>query len=284
MPLHKIYVSKSLADASLEVQEDFGSYILMSEPCDSDFIKLTSPSLVKRDKLYLLHNPSISEDLIVSSIRNKNVEFVIVFSKLDKRSKLYKKLNSLCSIEFCGELKTYKDKKQFTITQLEKLGIPSKYYYQLLKNCDSSPARIKREIFKLSHAIKVLQDPTDCLCLEENSYDLFNFLDALLEQDLSKCLYHYFKIESSYDKYHLSNLICNYIGAHLCLLGKDNDTSHFWKVSSWQVNEWKSRANKMGFSRLVNLYNTVTNDLHDFTNPKDPCLKLRKIIFHTCLR
>jgi DNA polymerase III delta subunit len=284
--LKKVYVSENPIDALSEVRRDFGKVKVF------DYKELDENSLVSAHSKGLFNSGYIScfvgldklnEDTLFSILENGNLtEFVWIFSKLDKRKKIYKRLKAASSVEEFAPLVTNKrEKAKFVGELLAANNIPRKYSEYFTSIASDNKLVMRTEAQKLRVALEVLNEDElrRCLCVYESNRDLLEFIDQLFSGNFYSA-YGLTRRLISIPIYVIRSTLSKRITSFIYLsMGNSEAAKKFWDVRGYYVAKDTGVAKKFGTEAFLNLKVHLEEQFMDYMSSDDLLLKLNKLVY-----
>ena len=280
MSILKSYAGKQVSDVLFEIKSDYSDRKLdiLSNLSFNEIINKLKPTLIDKNLLVFI-NPEIDNDNLKHLINSED-DVLLAFTDIDRRSKLYKAVKNNSSVEICDPLKTYKDRQTFVNRIFDEVGLPSKYKKDFLLSCGESRSRIYMEARKLFSAVKVLDNPLECLSNDLGSYTIFKFLEAMLDKDLRESLKLYSQMEHDLNIVQLNHLFSSYLLCHIYLSrGETPQAKKVWNIPDWQLSNRRSVSTQWGTKNLLKIYSHINEYLLDFADTRPPEYKIRRLIF-----
>ena len=286
MSLLKVYISEKMDEALFEAKVDFNGESEVVFIVDLSNIRtLHQKNLFSDDRVKILCNvDKVKQEILLDILNQKIPERVVwLLSKIDKRTKLYKKLSSTSNVEFCKTLSNIKAKKLFIKGICKQLGIPS-LVSELLDRSGESRSIIYQEALKAQAAKKAGIDPVDVLIDDTSSLDCLYYIDSLLKKDVYKAIKYLRRMERKVAPRQISHTLLKRLLCYMFLCrGDPSSASSVWKLpnNEYFYKEMLNSAKTIGFQHLSQLYLDIQDGVLDFY-VKNPYSSLRKITWQFC--
>lgn len=276
------------SDVRYEVSNAFTDvrFINCSDLTLHSFIKLHQPSLFDNSiKVFLNVDqiPDKSEELI-NYIPNIKTKVIWTFSSLAKNRKIYKKLASCSNISECNSLKS-STKKDFIKAKLTEKQLPLKFLNLFLVDGAEDRSILSSEINKFATLHSVTKDQTlleKSVCKFNGSLDTLDFVSKLLEGDIAPAYKYALKLSNEVHASVISAVILKKLRAMIYLsIGDVNTANTIWRHGNYFLDLALRQSKKVGFLKLINLYDYVYVSLGDPLNDKDVMVRLSELIQYT---
>ena len=231
--------------------------------------KLSHKSLTKLNNTFILRNDKIilqSEKLwnMLSELIKNNI-VILIFDKLDKRGKFYKRFDNLI-VEF-EKLST----AQLTVYVQKELGLKQNQAEELITYCDNNYNRLMLEIDKikcLAAVEKCKNEEAFLIAMEEDLIYktpkslIYDFVDAVLKRDtnLSFKLYVDLKNLKKNDLAILSLLYNNFRNVLIISGHRDEKvTQESTGLTGWQIQNIKDKCGYYKIEELIEILKIIQN-------------------------
>jgi len=285
MPLQKVYVSADINEALYCARADYSdeNISLVYYPDNDTFKSCHMPTLVGNKNIQIFVGvDDVDKDILLQSYKLvKNT--VWIFKSLPKNSKVYKDLLNKVSIDFVEPLTNLKSKKSFIREMCKAKGLPTSYVEDCSRLLGERRAQIDSELDKFKIACGVLDNPLYVLSDNEQNNDIFELLDAVISQDLTRSLYLYNKIQLSLEPVQFAFILLKQLNCYIHLsLGETEQALSQWRIPNWLLKEKTQKAKSITCNKLYKLYGIVWDTLLDFTSNIPPEFKIRRVIWQAC--
>lgn len=289
--IKKIYVAKEEDLIRFEVKKDFGEVKFLDcgeielDQCKSLFL----PTLFSKSKTItcLLNMDEYKEkDLLDYFTTTKiQIDVVFAFKSLPKNHKLYKYFSSKCEIEHCEGLDTITLKKKFIKELLGKSSLLNQLQDTLVNQLPENKGIILNEIEKLKYYSTMENNIgllKDSIGKYESSFDLFEYINSLLDGDYKKAYILAEKVADNTVPQLVYCLLLKKVLSMICFTLKAEELGNqFWRSGPYYQNITIQRAKYIGKDKLVGLYDFIDNNFNYFyLSDKDLFLSLVKLIFY----
>jgi hypothetical protein len=289
--IKKVYVAKEEDLIRFEAKRDFGEvkFLDCTEIEFEKFKTLFFPTLFSssKDITCLLNIDEYQEkDLLDYFISIKiQQDLVLAFKSLPKNHKLYKYLNSKCEIEHCEGLDTIVLKRKFIKDLIGKSTLLSQLQDTLVNQLPENKNIILNEVEKLKHHLTVetnIEVLKEGISKYESSFDLFEYINSLLDADYKKAYLLAEKVASNTASQLVYCLLLKKVLSMICFTLKAEELGNqFWRSGPYYQNITIQKAKRIGKEELVELYNFIDNNFNYFyLSDKDLFLSLVKLILY----
>ena len=282
--LKKIYVSSLLEDGLLESKRDFpdANTVYCTDMSFEDFCLQHQYSLFDSSRVKLLvgidHFPAEKlANLVDSEIE---VECCWILKSLDKRTKLYKRLNAKSNVEFCSTLDKKRDRKSFISEEMKSLGIPKQYLTEVMNVSSESKATTHKELVKFSKALGSMseREALKTLTLYKSNSSTLEFISTLFKGTEFESYSMVRRIDNVPMPIVSSTLQKRLMSLIFLAKGDQASAKKYWDRNGYYLKEDIRVANKMGLKKLLKIYLYVDTVYSDFIRKDSEHLRLLKLI------
>lgn len=281
--IRKVYVCKDIEIALLQAKEEFTDLEIWhcSDLSETDLLKILQPSLFKNScvKCFVGIDCAFSSEFLLNLASSSFVNSIWIFKTLAKNTKLYKKLDSITTIEFYNKLEKTSDKKRFI--QEKASDLPKNIISKLIDRGSDNQSVLVEEIKKLKDGLEILtpEELDSCIVEYESSNDIFNFLEYTLTGNMEKAYLYAHRVSKSLNSLAVSALIQKKIISMIYLSLNDVKAAYkYWRYPQYLLQKEQTTSKKIGFQGLIRIYLFVDVEFNKL-NTKPLLLRLGNLIY-----
>lgn len=282
--LKKVYVSTLIEDGLLEARKDFpnSNTVYCSDMSFEDFCLQHQYSLFDSSDVKILVGldgfpAEKMANLVDSEIE---IECCWVVKSLDKRTKLYKRLDAKTNIEFCTTIEKKRDRKTFLSQQMRELGIPNQYLDEVMNVCPESKATARKELEKFSKGLNTLseEDALKTLTLYKSNSSTLEFISTLFKGSEFEAYNMVRRIDNVPMPIISSTLQKRIMSLIFLSKGDQRSAKNYWDRNGYYIKDDLKLAKKFGKKKLIEIYLYVDSIYSDFIRKDPEHLRLLKLI------
>lgn len=282
--LKKVYFSKDIDNCVYELRRDFpeSEVLYCSELDFNEFCLKHTYNLMSSNTVIALVGVDKfkSSDLLNLLASEIEADVCWALKKVDKRTKLYKRMKECSNVEECLDLEDNRRKKSFITSRFKEKGISTKYMGRFLQVCSNSKAIIDRELDKLKIALEVLPESTALMSLTVHKVDshTLNFVSSLFSGKEDDTIFLASRI-AHVPLPVLSTILTKRLQSLIFLaIDCQDKAKEFWDHRGFYLKKDTACAKTIGYSNLLEIYSYVDSVFSDFTRKDSEYLKLSKLI------
>lgn len=265
--LKKVYIGNDIDSNKQHIRTEFNVVNFISCSNLNLFISKHSKNLFDQPLTCFLDVDELDSKFLLDLLE-KQIYYDVIwhFKSLKKNTKIYKKLDSITTLEFLNEKNlSEKNKKDLILKFFNKFNVDIKYVNLFLTKNFPSEHILYNEIYKFSLAEKLLDEPfLEKTIISYNSEnDVMNFISALFTYKLETCYRLAINISENFYFQAVALVILKRIKSYIYLSIDDiSSANSIWFTPPYYLRQNIKIAKDIGYNNLLNLYDFTFSNLY----------------------